>query len=177
MRAILQACLGMVLAALPLSGPARAEVEPALRVKAAFLYNFAKFTTWPTSVTARGGPLGLCVLGDAGLAAALEAIEGKDVNGRPVMVRRLASPSDTEGCWMAFLPAGTSVAALRAMSRPGLLTVGDSPGFGRAGAVINLYLAGGKVRFEVNVAAAKRAEVSLSSKLLNLATIAEDDPR
>jgi hypothetical protein len=55
MRALLRACLGMVLATLPLFGPARAEVEPALRVKAAFLYNFAKFTTWPARVTAQGG--------------------------------------------------------------------------------------------------------------------------
>ncbi|MFQ6017517.1 MAG: YfiR family protein [Kiloniellaceae bacterium] len=163
----------------PRSGtmPAAYANEPSREylIKAAFLYNFAKFTEWPASAFAdRGAPLHLCVLGEDPFGAALESIEGREIRGRAVAVLRIASLRVAANCHLLFI-SDSEEARLRKIleslrDRP-VLTVADMPNFARAGGIISLKTLEEKIRFEINNGTAKRAGLKLSSKLLNLAEI------
>ena len=158
----------------PLAWAASAAGE--YQVKAAFLYNFAKFVNWPG---ADGGQSAfvLCILGDDPFGAGINAIAGKQVGGRTLQVRRLGSADGAAACQVLFIASSESGGLSRVLGairgRP-VLTVGDTPGFAERGVVINLYVEQSKVRFEINVDAAKRAGLNISSQLLKLARITKD---
>ena len=152
-----------------------APVAGEYQVKAAFLYNFAKFVDWP----AGAGPSAfvLCILGDDPFGAGINVIAGKQIGGRVLQVRRLASADGAAACQMLFISGSESEGLARALAavrnRP-VLTVGDTPGFAERGVAINLYVEQSKVRFEINLDAAKRAQLNISSQLLKLARITKD---
>ena len=170
MRKILQ--LGF--AALALAAPLRAQFDE-YKVKAAFLYNFARFVEWPAhAFKGPEDPLAICILGPDPFHGTLaQAVQGKTVEGRPFEVHQVSS-DDACTCHILFVAASgrkrlaASVDSLRGV---GVLTIGESPGFAQEGGIINLKLESGKVRFEVNVEAAERAQLRISSKLLSLAEI------
>jgi len=148
------------------------------RIKAAFLYNFAKFTEWPAgSFADPQAPLRICVYGDDPFGDALESIAGKTVRGRPVEVDRLDALSAGEPCHLLFISeseAPNLPRILAALQRRPVLTVADIPGFAGAGGIINLKVnKEDKIRFEINVAKARLAGLRLSAKLLSLAEIAQ----
>ena len=152
-----------------------ASVAGEYQVKAAFLYNFAKFVDWPGD--GGQGMFVLCVLGADPFGGAIDAVAGKPVGGRTIQVRRLASADGAGACQMLFISSseadglGKDLGAVR--GKP-VLTVGDTPGFAERGVVINLYVEQSKVRFEINIDAAKRAQLNISSQLLRLARITKD---
>ena len=76
--------------------------EPAL--KAAFIYNFAKFTEWPTDVVAAGEPLVMCVVDDEAVADALE----RAVKGRVIASHSILVSHDTRGPQARRRPATSS---------------------------------------------------------------------
>lgn len=146
------------------------------QVRAAFLLNFLKFVEWPdTKVPAAGAPFVVVVLGDAELAAKLAtALNGRAVLRHPVAVRSARDIDSIREAHLVFIAPGAThqlASVVRATEGRGVLTVGDTPGFAEAGVVINLYVAGDRMRFEVNTAAAARARVRLSSQLLRLARL------
>lgn len=148
------------------------------RIKAAFLYNFAKFTEWPAgSFADPQAPLRICVYGEDPFGDALESIAGKTVRGRPVEVERLGALAAGEPCHLLFISeseAPNLPRILAALQRRPVLTVADIPGFAGAGGIINLKVnKEDKVRFEINVAKARLAGLRLSAKLLSLAEIAQ----
>lgn len=139
-------------------------------VKAAFVYNFAKFVEWPSDNT----PLRLCVLGKDAIAPALAEIQGKPVKARKIEVALLDATADTRGCDLLFisLSAEKHLDRVAALSRgSGMLTIGDSEGFAQRGVMMNLFTENGKIRFEVNLDAIRRSGVKVSSKLLALGKI------
>lgn len=145
-------------------------------VKAAFIYNFAKFIDWPASRRAPGA-VTLCILGADLFGASMDSLSGKPVGAAAMRVRRLAAPEDSAGCDMLFLPneqADRLAAALNGAKGSHLITVGETPGLAERGATINFYLEQDRVRFEVNVDAAARTGVPISSQLLRLARIVHD---
>ena len=155
--------------------PAAAAESREYLLKAAFLYNFAKFTTWPAEAfPGPQTPLRVCILGEDAFGAAMESIEGKSVKQRPLAVIRITQVSDAERCHILFV--GTSEEArLRAIlddlhERP-ILTISDMPNFARAGGTINLKTVDDQIQFDINVDAANAADLKLSSKLLRLANI------
>jgi len=142
-------------------------------LKAAFLYNFAKFTRWPAEAFANAWePLGICVLGEDPFGPALETIAGKRIGTRRLAVRRVAAGEEIDGCHMVFLGVGTALAANRVSDglsiRP-VLTVSDWDG-PEAGAstMIRLHMVAEKIRFHVDAASAQGAGLSFSSRLLSL---------
>jgi YfiR/HmsC-like len=150
-------------------------------VKAAFLYNFAKFVEWPPgSFDGPAAPLRMCVLGsDPAFLALQQVVEGKKLNGRELHVDRLSDSEPAKNCRLLFV--GVSKATeitkiLRDGVGPGVLTVGEMEGFAQAGGIINLVLRQNHIAFEINVSAANRAGLRISSKLLSLATIVSADP-
>jgi YfiR/HmsC-like len=166
------------LAVLSVLAPAVARiVSPENAVKAAFVYNFAKFVDWPAAAFAdRDAVLNLCILGRDGLADALKGLDGKTVGDRRIAILRLES-GDAVNCHMVYV-GRSEVAALDAVvkriSRRHVLTIANTPSFATRGGIINLYTAGDRVHFEINVAAARRAGLRLSARLLELAKIVVD---
>jgi hypothetical protein len=145
------------------------------RVKAAFLYNFAKFVDWPEEAFRNAGePFSVCILGADPFGRALdEVVAGKAIAGRPLAVRRIPDAHQSAGCHILFVSpsAGKQVLpVLAAAKQCGILTVGEAGSSGSEGMVINFILASGKVRFEINVAAAADQKLRVSSRLLSLAT-------
>ncbi len=172
-----------VLAIGPLGGPlgswpraVAAEISREYLIKAAFLYNFAKFTEWPAgSFSDSAAPLDVCVFGEDPFGDALESIAGKLIRGRKVAVHRVASIEAAAACHLLFISESEATrlaGILESLRGRPVLTIADMPDFARAGGIINLKTnPNDKVRFEINAAIAKRAGLRLSSKLLNLAEI------
>jgi hypothetical protein len=160
------------LAAAQLPGPARgAERDSALeyRVKAAFLYNFAKFVEWPAQDT---GPIVLGVLGQDPFGAILDQTVGqKTINGRPVVVRRFASVPQARECHIVFVGASEkarSAEILPRLANSGILTVGERRGFLQAGGMVEFVVEDNNVHFEINPEAVRRAGIHISANLLKL---------
>jgi hypothetical protein len=152
------------------------------QVKAAFLYNFAKFVVWPagTFSTSRE-PLVICILGQNPFGHSLEeAVAGKAIDGRALIIRSIVNVKQIVACQVLFVASTESkrsMPIIGAISPPGVLTIEDSDAFGTEGEVINLRLDEGKVRFDINVQAAERAKLKISSRLLALAHIIGPAPR
>jgi hypothetical protein len=162
---------GMLLAS-GVDGQAMEEYQ----VKAAFLYNFARFVEWPPeSFKTPKDPIQVCVLGQNPFGSALEnVIRGKSVEGRPFAIRQVSSADQTNACQILFVSSssGNRFRSLIGSLKPeGILTVGEVQGFASSGGVVNFKLDGGRVRFEINVDAAEHAQLHISSKLLTLAQI------
>ncbi len=162
-----------------LCSPAAAAEEltaPEAKVKAAFLYNFAKLAEWPTNTfTNATTPLVIGVLGSDPFGPVLEEVtNGKTINGRAVVIIVYSRVEDVGGCQLLFISAaenGHLPAILAKLADQPILTVGDTPQFAVRGGVIGLIKREGEIHFEVNRAAAARAHVQLSSKLLRLAEL------
>ena len=149
-------------------------------VKAAFVYNFAKFTEWPDETWNRTPQLRLCVAGtDEDLTQAIANLESKaTVRGKPLQVRRLAGPEEAPQCHILVLTGRIKPQPwLLATSGNAVLTVGEGEAFNGAGGMIGLYLDNDKVRFDASVDAAQRAGLRLSSQILRLARQVRDSSK
>ena len=147
---------------------------PAL--KSAFLYNFAQFTEWPSDVDI-AGPLTICVLGDAAVAAALRGtVQGRSIDGREVAVSHVEADG-LHGCdvlYLTGLDSKRSQQILDEVKGEPVLTVSDRDQFAQTGGMIGLFVENDRMRFAINVEAAARARLRISSRLLSLATIVKD---
>jgi hypothetical protein len=162
--------------ALSLAFGAQAQAVEEYQVKAAFLYNFAKFIDWPADAfKSPKDPLVVCVLGQNPFGGALEdVIRGKTVEGRPFALRQISNAEEASSCQILFVSSesGKQFRSLAGNLKPaGILTIGEAPGFASSGGVVNFKLDQGRVRFEINVDAAEHAQLHISSKLLSLAQI------
>jgi len=153
--------------------------EPEQRLKAAFLYNFARFVEWPGDASVSGSaPLTYCVLGSGPLHSALEeSLAGKAINGRPIVVRQMARPEDALACQVAFIGLDEKkrlAEVLAALNGAAVLTVADFEQFASCGGMIQLIKEANKFRFAVNVDAVHRHGLRVSSRLLQLAEVVHD---
>jgi len=144
--------------------------EPAL--KAAFIYNFAKFTEWPSGLMPTGQPLVMCVLGDAAVGDALErAVKGRELAGRRMTVWR-ATPADPQRVchvlYVSHVTASQATQAIAGVRDLPVLTIGDGEGFSELGGIAQFFFEHGQLRFTVDLACAKRARLQISSRLLIL---------
>jgi hypothetical protein len=144
------------------------------RVKAAFLYKFAGYVEWPASSFPRPEtPLTIGVIGNESLAAELaQAVTGRTVNDRNVMVKRLKPGESLAGIHILFVGRDESVrlAQLAQAARPrSILTVSESDGALAQGSMINFTVAERRVRFEIALDAAEKSGLKLSSRLLAVA--------
>jgi hypothetical protein len=144
------------------------------KVKAAFLYKFLAFLEWPASAFAQpDSPIVIGVLGADALADELtEAVRGRQVNGRSVLVRRIEEGEDPFANHMLFvgLSGRNRIAQLsKEASARSVLTVTEVPGGLDLGSVINFLIVDGRVRFEIGIPAAEEIGVKVSSRLLAVA--------
>lgn len=144
-------------------------------IKASFIYNFARFTNWPDRVFATpSSPLRFCVVGTDAAGPTLEAIEGKRVRGRKIVIDRPLWIHEAKKCHVLFV--GTSARnrildILRFLRREPILTVGDSAGFAELGGIVGMRREGANIKFEINPLAVRDAGLQMSSRLLSLARI------
>lgn len=169
----------MLLAAmtgLPLAMSALAADEYA--IKAAYLYNFAKFVEWPPrSFTTDGDPLRICVIGDNPFGDALTSLGGKAVGSHAVAVQVLPAHSEAPGCHIVFINRSQQLrlkTLLTVFSKRPVLTVSDIEDFAQQGGVIGLIEVEQRIHFTINLAAMRRAGLKLSSQLLKLAIIVDE---
>jgi uncharacterized protein DUF4154 len=158
----------------------RVHAEPPVaeeyQVKAAFLFNFAKFVEWPTEVfKGSDDPITICVLGQNPFGHALEdVVRNKAVANRAFMVREVSNALQASKCQIVFV---TAVERKRFHSivdefkGHSILTVGEAEDFIENGGIINFKLKDARVRIEIDAGAAERAKLRISSKLLSLAEI------
>ena len=151
------------------------------QVKAAFLYNFAKFVDWPASTFASASdPIDICILGQNPFGSTLETmVLGKKIGDRPFTVRTVTDIQLARHCQILFIGAGEwkrTRALLDALKGASVLTVGETDDFTAAGGVIAFQLEGPRVRIQIALEPAERAKLRISSKLLRLADIAKRQP-
>lgn len=147
------------------------------QVKAAFLYNFAKFVNWPDrGVPFRSQNFVIGILGRDPFGEDIRIIEDKSIKGKTLKVIRGDELDKPQNCHLLFISASAESrlsGILEKLRGQPVLTVGDTPGFARAGVMINLFKMGNKIRFEINPVATEQAGLKISAHLLRLARIVE----
>lgn len=159
----------------------RAQAVNEYELKAAFLYNFAKFVEWPDDAFASAAdPISVCLLGGNPFGDLLQrTVAGKSVQGHGFSVGQISAFPSGHSCHIVFV-AGESSKLLRDFEKdgrhPGVLTVGEAPDFTERGGMIGFKLEHGTVHLHINLAAVEAAQVRISSKLLSLAKIVRKSP-
>lgn len=134
-------------------------------IKAAFIYNFAKFVEWPEGTfTDSKDRLLLCTQGDTVLARKLRLLAGREAQGRTIEVRPLTVTEATGGCHILLTPAPGE-----AQGRNATLTISESTSTTRQNSMINLFVDANRVQFSVNLPATQQAGIKVSARLLQLA--------
>lgn len=156
-----------------------AEVESTeYQIKAAFILNFAKFIEWPPKVfSGPSDPIVVGILGEDPFNGALEQIiQGQTVQGRGIVLRWSRQVEELKTCQVLFISRSEEKSLPRifgSLAGSSVLTVSDAERFSENGGIICLIRQENKVRFKINVRAAERAGLKISSKLLRLAEIIE----
>jgi len=166
-------CLSSILVAQPLCGQSKVPKE--YQLKAAFLYNFAKFVQWPDkSFSDASSPLVIGVLGRNPFGDELEkAVQGRTANGRAIVVKQVQNIGAAHAVQLLFVPAAddSRLTELKEICQnQGILVIGESAGFIKRGGMVSFKVEGDNLRFEVNTSAAAGAELKFSAQLLKLAS-------
>jgi len=154
-------------------GPASAQDVTEAALKAAFVYNFAKFTEWPSDAVSASSPLMMCVHGDPAVADALaRAVKGRMIAGHGITVSQ-AAPAVRGTCHVVYVSGRSAdqatqiVAGLRDLP---ILTISDIDGFAEKGGIAQFFFERGQLRFFVHLESVTRSRLQISSRLLALAT-------
>jgi hypothetical protein len=156
-----------------------AQAQQASQVKAAFLFNFAKFVEWPPGTFANDQAAIILGFSDRDpLAEALETLQGKVVQGRRLETKRCRSPEDFRRCQILFASASERSGLpqiLSSLRTSPVLTVTDEvDNFAKLGGIINLIRVEDKIRFEISLNNARRSGLKISSQLMKLAITVEE---
>jgi YfiR/HmsC-like len=148
-------------------------------LKALFLYNFGGYVEWPPATF--GGvtqPFVIGIMGSSPVESTLQEIAAtRRIDGRQIVVEHFASADAIRPCQILFIardvdPRNRQLAVERMRNRE-VLIVGESRDFAQHGAVANFFIEANKIRFEINVEAAKQHHLKISAKLLALAKIVD----
>lgn len=153
------------------------QADPVIEVqlKAAFLFNFLKFTEWPPEALAPNAPLRLAVLTSSETAKIVAAmLKGKTVGDRSVEVIGFTAQDDWRNCHLLYIPRTSTVplaAVLAALGSAPVLVVGESDQFTLEGGMIGFVQRGANIRFQVNLVKTQACKLKLSARLSSLAEI------
>ena len=174
---------GLAAAVLLPAALVRAQTEPPpaaspteYEVKAAFLYNFARFVEWPESAFSDPkAPFVVGVFGFDPFGADLdEAVRGETVRGHPLVVRRIRTAAEAADCQIIFIHSSERERLddlLVVLDKRSTLTVSDAEGVAQHGVMIRLLTQAGRIRMRINVDSARAAQLTISSNLLRSAEI------
>ena len=145
-------------------------------VKAAFLYSFGRYVEWPKDAFEEwSGAFVLGIYGEDPFGQVLDRIaQSKTIQGHRIIIQRMATIEELQPCHILFVSHSVPleqqnmiIHKIRNDDKSTLL-VGEVPGFAERGGMINFYLEGGTVRFEINVDAMRQEKFLIDAKLLNL---------
>lgn len=142
-------------------------------LRAAVIYNIARFVQWPQAAEPASQHFDICTLGNNPVAEALNALKGKMLNGAPAIVRS-TQREDLSGCHLLYIAEDhaahmTAISQTLATSRAATLTISDAPSFLALGGMVQLVVLNDRLQFRVNQELAETAKLSLNAKLLQLA--------
>jgi len=146
---------------------------PEYQVKALFLFNFAKYVEWPASAfTSPTSPLTIGILGESNFGDLSRVLKDRTIGGRKIVVRQLSSDQEMLECQILFI--GTSqrerlTDILKLAATQPILTVSEIEHFTELGGIIGFVKKDARIRLEIDLEAAQRAQLQLSSKLLSVA--------
>lgn len=145
------------------------------QVRAAYLYNFAKFIEWPEqALSGPNAPILICVLNDVSFESTLrEVVSSRSIDGHPVLVAFIPTAADAHPCHILFISSSHNEQArsvIAALRSSGIVTVGETRGFLEEGGIISFALVDGRVQFQVNLKAATQSGLHISARLLGIAT-------
>jgi hypothetical protein len=160
----------------PLDMSAQKSKPREFEVKATYLYNFARFVEWPTTAAvAKSDSFPICVLGQDPFGPALDTIvAGETIGGKAVLAKRVLKPQDAVSCRVLYISLSEETRlreVLAGLDKAAVLTVSDIPQFSQRGGMIQFVQESNKIRFEVNLASAEDAGLTLSSELLKVAVL------
>lgn len=147
------------------------------KIKAAYLYNFTKFVSWPdTTLPGNTQPLNICVLGKNPFGSLLEPITHMKTQNKTITLEYIEDIRGLEkkNCQILFISAseqGAALELLRKTAKMPILTVSDIADFAHHDGIIAFVVKEGKVRLEINLRAARKAGLTISAKLLEIATV------
>lgn len=146
------------------------DVSSEYKVKAAFILNFARFTEWPEASIQSRNTFIIGIVGNNPFGGFLhELVRNESIRNLPIEVREFDISEDIDA-HLLFVGNNVNLSRFPFETRS-ILTVSEIPEFTRRGGMIRLYTEEGRVRFEVNLEASRKAGITLSSRLLRLATI------
>jgi hypothetical protein len=142
------------------------------QLKAVFVLNFAKLTEWPADSRVDSKIFTIAVLGKAPSDTFIKTLQSQTVRGAKVSVRLISEADETKGARLVYIDGSERhrlTRILKGISHQGILTVSDISGFCEAGGMIGLEPLEDRLSFVVNVAAVRKAGLTVSSQLLKLA--------
>lgn len=159
-----------------LGAAAQTPISNEYKIKAAFLYNFSQFVVWPTEAFPEAQtPMVIGIIGEDPFGAYLdELVHGEQVNNRPLIVQRYQQVEEIRICHILFVCQSETKRLEEILARlkdRTILTVGDMDAFAKQGGMIRFVTDKNKIRFRINVEAAKASKLTISSKLLKPAEI------
>ena len=141
-------------------------------VEAVYVFKFSQFITWPGNARAKSS-FDICILGDDSFGPFLDkTVRGETVNGKNVVDRHIMRPQEAQSCSILYISRSEAYRLrqiLDTVREWPVLTISDVPDFADNGGMIQFVLQNGRVRFEVNLAPATQAGLTLSSELLKVA--------
>ena len=143
-------------------------------VKAAYVYYFAKFTEWPPeALPSPNSPITIGVIGNDEFGALLDkVVKDKTVLNHPMAVRRLNWPADLRSIQMLYIGSMANKRLKQIeqdLQKMPVLTIAETENGARTSGIVNLFIEGGKVQFDVDIKAAEKSGLRVSSKLLRMA--------
>lgn len=150
------------------------------RVKAAFIFNFAKFVQWPgDAFEDQETPVTIGIVGEDPFGSILEeTVGGRTIQGRKIAIKRFGSIEQAHGCHMLFISDSQAEQLQHVFSvlddLP-VLTIGETEFFAENGGMIGFFITENRVKFKINLETARRSRLKISSKLLKLARIVHDE--
>lgn len=160
--------------ALLLAAAASPADERAGEIKAAFIYNFAKFVEWPAgSFDSDGAPLHVCALDVVTERTPLPLLDGRVAQGRVIHMVQLQDLSAVDQCHILYVPVTTEAsrraALVEVLARRAVLTISEDQRFIDQGGMVSLFVDDDRVRFSVNLKLAQAAGLKISARMLQLA--------
>ena len=172
------AATAAAVAAIPAAAQAPSGSALEYQIKATFLYTVAKFVEWPAEKLEANAPIQVGIYGKDPFGPALDqTMRGKTVNGREMVVHRVTGLEQASQHHILFISSAEKKrlgTVLEAVAGGPVLTVGDVSNFAEQGGMVNLMMKENSVGLEINVNAAERAHLKISSRLLRLARVVKD---
>jgi hypothetical protein len=150
--------------------------EPSIeyKIKAAYLYNFSKFTDWPEEVAfAKQKTFSICILGEDPFGSVITPIENKKVHKQSIKLQYFSQiDADVGQCKILFIADTYDVQSiLLTLSDTNILTVGESNNFATSGGMIGFVIQDGRVQLQINKQAAKSSRLKFDPRLLKLGQV------